>query len=318
MLQRQRRAVHARIGTILQAQQGVLVDAQPWLLAHHLAEARDAEAIAWFERAGTQAAAEGDYWEATRHLRRALELFRHARWPRPRVDELRLQIGLGNAMFGAHGWGAADTLRVWSRAEELARELSAVDELTSALNGLATYWNQAGDCRRSAEIAEDILFVSDGGDLRAGRLRGHCTLALNHLFLEMRRCLWSTPRRAIALYQPEDFHTVTYGFGTDQGVIAYTVAGAAAWFSAARRGNRAHRAAVELGRSVGLADQRTPGAHVQGIVHLLRGETSWRAARLRYCQRRRPTEHPTAPRVREHSRRRPTAIEPTTRQESQT
>ncbi len=229
-LQRRRRAVHARIGAILRNQQAPLVDAQPWLLAHHLAEARDPEAVVWFERAGTRAAAGAPFWEATGYFNRAREVAESLGGLAQR-DELRFQIGLGNAMFGAYGYGAPDTVPVWTRAVELARELGAVDELTSALNGLATYWNQSGACRQSVEIAEEILRVSDAHDLRAGRLRGHCTLALNHLFLGDAALSLEHARQAIALYRPEDFHTVTYGFGTDQGVIAYGVGGAAAWFA---------------------------------------------------------------------------------------
>ena len=272
MLQRQRRAVHAQIGNILLQQHGALVDAQPWLLAHHLAEAHDPQAVAWFERAGTRAAADAAFWESTRHFLQALELADTLGSLAPR-DELRLQIGLGNAMFGAHGWAAADTLPVWSRAQELARELLAVDELTSALNGLATYWNQAGECRRSVEIAEEILRVADAGGLRAGQLRGHCTLALNHLFLgEVPLSLQHT-RRAIALYRPEDFHTVTYGFGTDQGVIAYSVAGAAAWLTGRPdEGIALAEAAVQLGRSLGSPISELLARIFKGLVHHLRGE----------------------------------------------
>ena len=272
MLQRQRRAAHARIATVLRDRHGAMVDVQPWLLAHHLAEAREAEAVAWFERAGTHAAANAAFWEATRHFGRALELA-GTLGGLAGPDELRLQIDLGNAMFGAQGYGAAETVPVWTRAQELARELDAVDELTSALNGLATYWNQAGDCRRSIEIAEEILRVADAHDLRAGRLRGHCTLALDHLFLGDTMLSLRHARRAIALYRPEDFHTVTYGFGTDQGVLAYSVAGAAAWFSG--RPDEAVTLtdeAVQLGRTLGSPISELLGRVFKGLVHLLRGE----------------------------------------------
>jgi class 3 adenylate cyclase/tetratricopeptide (TPR) repeat protein len=273
MLQRQRRGVHIRIGNVLSTQHGALVDAQPWLLAHHLAEARDPEAVAWFERAGAQAAADAAFWEATSHFHRALEIAETFGGLAP-LDELRLQIGLGNAMFGARGWGAADTLPVWSRAQELARELGAVDELTSALNGVATYFNQAGDCQRSAEIAEEILRVADAGDSRAGQLRGHCTLALNHLFLGEGPLSLQHARRAIALYLPEDFHTVTYGFGTDQGVIAYSVAGAAAWCTGRLdEGIALTEAAVQLGRTLGSPISELLARIFKGLVHHLRGES---------------------------------------------
>ena len=198
-----------------------------------------------------------------------------------------------------------------------------MDELTSALvNGLATYWNQAGDCRRSAEIAEEILRVADAHDLRAGQLRGHCTLALNHLFLgEVPLSLQHRPRRAIALYRPEDFHTVTYGFGTDQGVIAYSVAGAAAWFTGRPdEGIALTGRAVQLGHTLASPISELLARIFKGLVHHLRGESELaRSQAGGAVGRRRPTESPAAPRFRAHPRRCATrASRPPTPQESRT
>jgi class 3 adenylate cyclase/tetratricopeptide (TPR) repeat protein len=272
MMQGPRRAVHARIAAILREHYGVLVDAQPWLLARHLAEARDPQAVEWFERAGARAAAAGAFSEATLHFERALDAAR--RLGGSSEDELRLLIGLGNAIFGAQGWGAADTLPVWTRARELADELDAAEELTSALNGLATYWNQAGACRRSIEIAEQILHVADVHDLRVGRLRGHCTLALNYLFLGDSALSLEHARRAIALYEPEDFYTATYGYGTDQGVVAYSVAGAAAWFvGRPDEGLALAEKAVALGRRLASPISELLARVFKGLLHHLRGET---------------------------------------------
>jgi class 3 adenylate cyclase len=271
MLQRQRRSVHARIGAILRDRHGALVEAQPWLLAHHLEEARDPEAMSWFERAGAKAAADAAFWEATSHFQRALDVGEML-GGLAASDELRLQIRLGNAMFGAQGWGAPETLPVWTHAEKLARDLSAVDELTSVLNGIATYWTQVGDCRRSATIANEILHAAE--DLRTGQLRGHCTLALNHLFLGETAPAFEHAHRAIALYRTEDFHTVTYGFGTDQGVIAYCVAGAAAWFSGRHdEGIALTGAAVQLGRTLSSPISELLARVFKGLVHYLRGES---------------------------------------------
>ena len=148
-----------------------------------------------------------------------------------------------------------------------------MDELTSALNGLATYWNQAGACRKSIEIAERILGIAETHDLRAGRLRGHCTLALNHLFLGDTPLALQHARNAIALYEPEDFHTVTYGFGTDQGVVAYSVAGAAAWFvGRPDEGIALAGEAVQLGRMLGSPISELLARVFKGLLHHLRGE----------------------------------------------
>jgi hypothetical protein len=123
------------------------------------------------------------------------------------------------------------------------------------------------------EIAEEILQVADAHDLRAGRLRGHCTLALNHLFLGDASLSLQHARRAIALYEPEDFHAVTYGFGTDQGVLGYCVAGAAAWFAGRPdEGIALTGEAVQHGRSLGSPISELLARVFKGLVHYLRGE----------------------------------------------
>ena len=268
-LRNERRRVHGEIASVLQKRYPSVVNRQPALMAYHLTEANDARAVWWFERAGTQAAESAAFHEATGYFEQALALVGFV----DAATELRLCIKLGNAMFGAVGYAAADTLPIWTRAEKLARRLGETSELTSALNGEATYWSQAGSCRRSAEVAEEILLVSESHDLRVGRLRGHCTMALNHLFLGNGRVALEHAWMAIELYRPGDFHEVTYGFGTDQGVISYGVGGAAAWFTGSfDEGLDLTVAAVELGGSLGSSISELLARMFKGVVHHLRGE----------------------------------------------
>ena len=176
-------------------------------------------------------------------------------------------------------------------APESSRTSSTqLDELTSALNGLATYWNQAGACRKSIEIAERILGVAEVHDLRAGRLRGHCTFALNHLFLGDAPLSLQHARHAIALYEPEDFHTVTYGFGTDQGVVAYIVAGAVGLVRRpAGRGHRAHGGGRATRSKAGLRQSASCWrgcSRASSTTYV--GKMSWRAQRPSCCPKKEP------------------------------
>ena len=238
-------------------------------MGYHLEEARDARAASWFERAGTQAAESAAFVEAADHFEQALTLVD----PADAATELRLRIRLGNAIFGAEGFSAAASLPAWTRAQELALELGEAAELTSALNGEATYWNQMGSCQRSAQLAEEILRVAEDRDLRVGRLRGHCTLALNHLFLGNGASAHEHALKSIELYRMGDYEEVTYGFGTDQGVIAYGVGGAAAWMI-----GRLDEAieltgeAARFGGSLGSTISEHLGRVFNGFIHHLRGE----------------------------------------------
>ena len=158
-------------------------------------------------------------------------------------------------------------------AAELARELGDALELTSALNGEAVYWNQVGSCRRSAELAEEILQVAEEHDLRVGRLRGHCTLALNYLFLGNGPLAHEHALEGTQLYRMGDYEDVTYGFGTDQGVIAYGVGGAAAWMVGRfDEGIELTSRSVRLGGSLGSPISEHLGRVFNGFIHHLRGE----------------------------------------------
>jgi class 3 adenylate cyclase len=269
MLHRERKGIHARIAGLLRERSAAAGEQTPALIGHHLAEAGDPEAALWFERAGTEAARAAAFEEAAGHLRRALELVS----PDDASVELRLQIELANTLFGGIGYAAADTLPIWQRACDLAASLGNTEELTSALNGEATYWLQNGACRKSQELAEWILAVGQSHDLRVASLRGHCTLALTELFLGDAVAAAEHSRLALALYQPGDFDSATYGFGTDEGVIAYGVGGAAAWLTGyPDRGVELTESAVKLGASVGSAISELLGRIFKGMVHHLRGE----------------------------------------------
>jgi class 3 adenylate cyclase len=269
MLRSERRTVHGTIAIVLEEHHRPLVDREPSLLGYHLEEARDARAVRWFERAGTQAAESAAFVEAADHFQRALSLIE----PGDAAIELRLRIRLGNAIFGAEGFSAASSLPAWMRAQELALELGEAGELTSALNGEATYWNQMGSCQRSAQLAEEILRVAEEHDLRVGRLRGHCTLALNHLFLGNGTTAHEHALKAIQLYRIGDYEEVTYGFGTDQGVIAYGVGGAAAWMIGRfDEGIELTEEAARFGGSLGSAISEHLGRVFNAFLHHLRGE----------------------------------------------
>ena len=209
--------------------------------------------------------------------------WRDARRSVPR-DELRLQIDLGNAIFGAAGLGSRRHLAgldACPRTRRRARRRGRADFRAQRTGHLL---EPGRGLPASIEIAERILGVAEAHDLRSGRLRGHCTLALNHLFLGDASLSLKHARHAIALYQPEDFHTVTYGFGTDQGVVAYSVAGATAWFvGRPDEGVALTEEAVQLGRMLGSPISELFARVFKGLLHHLAGRASWRVTRPWSC-----------------------------------
>jgi class 3 adenylate cyclase/tetratricopeptide (TPR) repeat protein len=232
LLKSERREIHARVARVLREEFAQRVATEPELVAHHLLCAGVLmEAAEWFGRAGRQAAEQAAVEEATRHYQRGLEALESA-GPGTSRDQLEmsLQILLGNALMGVRGFGSPETMPVWQRAVALAEKLGDTNETTSALNGLAAYYFGRGNCHTAVDYGQRILALADPLENRIGRLRAHTTIAAGLMQIgDGQKALWHA-ERAIEAYRPTDFRLVTYGVGTDQGVIAYGTAASASWW----------------------------------------------------------------------------------------
>lgn len=232
LLRAEREEINARAADCLRGPFAAKAAAQPDLVAHHLLESRqNEEAARWFMRAGLRAAKQAAVEDAVTLYRRGLKaLDGAAGGPDRETLEMQLQILLGNALMGVRGFAAPEILPVWERAHRLAEGLGDLDETTSALNGIAAFHIGAGDCTKGCDYANRILTQTRDGAHRIGRLRAHTTLAMGLLQIGDGQAALAHARDAIARYQPQDFAQVTYGVGTDQGVIAYGAAASAGWW----------------------------------------------------------------------------------------
>jgi class 3 adenylate cyclase/tetratricopeptide (TPR) repeat protein len=232
LLRRQRRLFHARIAAVLKKDFPKLVKYQPETLAHHFHQAGELlQAAACFDQAGRRAAEQAAYREALNHYRRGLEVLAGIDSnPERDRQELSLQIMLGNALMAAKGYAAEESLAVWQRGCELAETLNDLEELSSALNGAATFHLVAGDCWSAKLHAERILKLAEESNIRMAALRGHCTMAQALFYLGDADGSLPHAKRAIEIYRPSDFQAVTYGSGSDQGVVAYGMAAITLWW----------------------------------------------------------------------------------------
>lgn len=91
---------------------------------------------------------------AEAHLHRAVALAQRAPDPAQRVRwELEAQLRLAAAISTSKGWAAPRAGTIWARAVELSRQAGALDQLLSALWGLAVYASMKGDMGRGAIVA---------------------------------------------------------------------------------------------------------------------------------------------------------------------
>jgi hypothetical protein len=285
LLRRDRKRIHAAVADLLVARDASYAQHQPQVLAHHLeAAARNLEAAAILRSAGRRAGGDGAYRESIDLIEKGLA----ALGPAPAGEardrlELDLVALLANGIMAAEGYGAERTLPLWNRAIVLAEAQRDVDQLTSMLNGVATYHFDTGHCDTAAVVAQRILDIAAEEDLRIAALRGHCTLALCHIYLGHPAETVAHSRQALSLYHPEDFEEVTLGLGTDHRVIALGAEATASWLCG--RPDRALALALEGVDHADAIGSRLSGSmamSLAALVHHLRGDHD---AVLDMCQR---------------------------------
>lgn len=264
LLRAERTGIHARAADCIQKDGTGRAADQPDIVAYHLHESLQfADAAIWYRKAGLRAVKQAAVEDATVLYRRALAALGRSKETIERDKiELSVQILLENAIMGVRGFASPEIKPVLERALELAERLEDRDETSSVLNGLAAYYLDKGDSEKGIDFADRILAMPGSQTDRIGRLRAHTTLAFARFQVGEGAAAADHAEKAISLYRPSDFATVTYGVGTDQGVLAYGVGGIAHWWlgrpsTALRRARAAVALAESLDSALSLAAART-------------------------------------------------------------
>jgi class 3 adenylate cyclase/predicted ATPase len=273
LLRSTRQQSHRRIVGVLAEQFPEIGESHPELMAHHYSEAGlVAEAIPYWQRAGESAVRRSAHSEATAHLQRGLALV-SALPPSP--ERARLELGLlmalGPVLFGSRGFAAAETERVYARAQELCAELGDTPEVFPALWGQWGFFQLQGDMPRALQIAEQLL-------IRARRSGDPA------LLLEANHALWPTRlncgaveaalqslQEGLAVYDPARHRSLAYAYGGhDAGVCGFAFQALTLWVL-----GYPQRALESAQRSLQLAREL---AH----PHSAANAGSWVALMLRY------------------------------------
>ncbi|HUY66526.1 MAG TPA: adenylate/guanylate cyclase domain-containing protein [Acidimicrobiales bacterium] len=275
LLRRDRKRIHAAVAELLVAGDAAYGQHQPQVLAHHLeAAGHNLDAAAILRTAGRRAGGDGAYRESIDLIERGLTALGPA--PAGEVrDRLELELVglLANGIMAAEGYGAERTMPLWNRGIVLAEAQGDVDQLTSMLNGVATYHFDTGHCDAAAVVAQRILDIAAEEDLRIAALRGHCTLALCNIYLGHPTETMTHSRLALSLYQPEDFEDVTLGLGTDHKVIALGAGAMASWlFGQPDRALTLALDGVDHADTIGSRLSGSMAMSLAALVHYLRGD----------------------------------------------
>jgi predicted ATPase len=226
LLRSRRHELHARIARVLENDFAETAETQPELLAHHLTEAGLArEAIDGWLKAGQLAARRSAMHEAVAHLGRALDLLKTLPDDAERRRcELALQLSLGPALVAAKGFAVPETVKVYARACELARQAEDGTAIFAALYGQwVVQFNQ--QLAAAHEVAGELLCLARDREDVAAEVTGH--RAVGSTFFKLGRLTEGRGHleSGLALYDPVRDRNSGYVYAYDSSSVC------ASWLS---------------------------------------------------------------------------------------
>jgi predicted ATPase len=184
MLSRQKRQqLHSRIADALENSFPAMIEAQPELLAHHLAPAGSIErAIDYLRKAGQRSVEHSANAEAFGHLTGALDLLQSLpNSPERKQTELDLQVMMAQAMIASHGYAAPSTLRILLQARELIDESTCLSQKFAILFGIWVCHHLAGEIDKQRDAALAFLAEAELTDDTAVRCVAHRILGTTYV-----------------------------------------------------------------------------------------------------------------------------------------
>ena len=274
LLREVRRALHARIGKTLESQFVDITENQPELLARHCTEAGLIEkAAALWEKMGQRSLQRSALLEAAQQLKRALSLL--ATLPDSsavRRQQVKIQVGLVNAVMHAHGHGtretreALDQARLFiQRAEALGEPLDDPLVLFSILYGFWVANFVAFDGVAIRGLSADFLDLANKQSAPVPRMVGHRLVASSLLCTGELAEARKHYDLALELYNPTEHRPLATRFGQDLRVAILTYRSLALWMlgypdQAFADADKGVKEAQEIGHAVSLMYALTQAA----------------------------------------------------------
>lgn len=212
--------LHQAVGTALETLYGDQSGQIAVQLARHFQEAKNPEkAIDYLRQAGKQAVRISANEEAIAHLTRGLALLEKLPdSPERAQQELALQIALSVPLIAIKGYGAPEVGHVYSRMEELSRQLGEVALQFRTLFSKANFYGQRGELYESYQIARQALNLAEQTDDPALVMPAHFIMGVSHLFLGQTALARTHLEQMLDAYDPQQHHDLIFRYGQDLGV----------------------------------------------------------------------------------------------------
>jgi predicted ATPase/class 3 adenylate cyclase len=260
LLRARRASFHAAIADACERSFPELVEVQPEIVAHHLAEAGISErAIPYWLRAAQIAASRSANSEAIAQIRRGLSAV-DALPDDPRKDrlELDLQSVLGPCLISTAGPTSDAAVANFTRALELCEKLKGQPEQLHVLHWLTTVRFVRGELRDAFETAEMAISLAKARNDRPALVNSLRGSAL--ILLMMGRLTQSLDRaaQASAIFQAAsaDEQLSARAAGQDAGVATLAVESWALW-ALGHRDQAVNRIASALARAASIGHPHT-------------------------------------------------------------
>ena len=265
LLREPRRALHGRIADTLESQFGEMTEARPELLAHQCGEAGLIEKAAGFWGKAAQRSLERSALiEAAAQFTRALDQIASVpATPALRREQIKLQVGLANALYHTKGMAAAETKAAFDQARVMIERVERLGEhvedpllLYSVLYGffMVKFINFDGDA--ASALARQFLALAEQQRATAPIMVGHRLLGNTLLVIGEATDARSHLDRALALYDPAVHRPLATRFGHDVGTATLTFRPLALWLL-----GYPEKALVESDRAINAAREQTTSQH---------------------------------------------------------
>jgi len=276
MLPRQKRQqLHSRIADTLENSFPSMIEAQPELLAHHLAQAGSIErAIDYLRKAGQRSIERSANAEAVGHLTGALDLLQSLpNSPERKQTRLDLQVMMAQAMIASHGYAAPSTRRTLLQAKELIDESTSPSQKFAILYGMWACHYVGGEVAKQRDVALEFLAAAERADDTAVRCVAHRILGTTYVTMGEFASGLHHLKQARALYDPEHHADHRHQYGQDIGAAALCYLSWALWHlghfdQASKAATEAMKLAEKLSHPHTLVYTI---CHARGFMDLFRG-----------------------------------------------
>jgi predicted ATPase len=232
LLRSTRQQHHQHIAQILEARFAEICATQPELLAHHYMEAGlMAQAIPYWQQAGTRAIQRSANMEAIAHVQHGLALLAMLPdLPQRTQHEFDFLTTLGPALMATKGYAAPEVVQAYTRARELCQQVGESPEHVPVLWNLWLFYLARAEHQTALELGEQCLRLAQRVQEAALLLEAHYALGVSWFLLGNLVLACTHLEHTVALYDPAQHHGLTYRYGgIDSGMAGFGVSAWTLW-----------------------------------------------------------------------------------------